>query len=306
MHQSTAHYFKQFIWLVLVFILLVNPAQAGFSKVTNYKDFEPWYLAKYTKAKTLPFKAAVVIDASNLEPLYYYQETTVLSTASLIKLVTAGTVIKLNPDWWQKMSFTEADNETDLRLYVGPKDNFSLLKLKANDEITLEQSFASMLIGSANNSANHFSYVWNNDRSKFIELMKQVAQEWGMTRTKIVEPTGLSLENVSTAADLARAGCYAFRDFMIQYYSSKPSVIFTTALGEEKIVAHTVHILRSYPNRFFGAKTGYLNETGYHLVAGFITPQKRKICVAILSSATRAASENVLFDLGKWVDKMYQ
>ncbi len=305
MHQLTARYFNQFIGLFLLSLLIVNPVQAGFTKSTNYKDFEPWYFAKYNKIKILPFKAAAVIDATSLEPLYYYQETTTIPAASLVKLFTAGTVIKMSPNWWQKMSFTTADNETDLRQYVGPKDSFSLLKLKTGDQITLEQSFASMLISSANNSANHFSYVWNN-RPQFIETMNQLAKDWGMTKTAIVDPSGLSLDNVSTAADLVRAGCYAFQDFMIQFYASKPRVAFTTALGEKKTVAHTVRVLRSYPDRFFGAKTGYLNETGYHLVAGFITPQKRRICVAILSSTIRSASENVLFDLGKWVDEMYK
>ncbi|MFH1112093.1 MAG: serine hydrolase [Patescibacteria group bacterium] len=290
--------------IIIIWFFSVFPVQAATTvKSENYQDFTAWYLKKYNLSAT-PFKAAAVIEAGNFAPLYYHQEDTIIPTASLIKLITAGTVVNSNIDWWQKISFSQADNEDDLRPYVDSKDTFSLLKLKSGDSVSIEQSFASMLIGSANNAANNFSYL-GSSRVNFIEKMKQVARNWGMNRTTIVEPTGLSLSNTSTAADMALGTCHALQNFIIQYYSSKPSVSFMTEQGEKKTVQHTVHKLRSNPQRFFGAKTGYLHETGYHISAGFITLQGKRICATILSAKDRATSEAVLYDLGKWVDEMY-
>ncbi|MFA4937428.1 MAG: serine hydrolase [Patescibacteria group bacterium] len=301
---------RKFSWhilslLGLVFFLLSSTTVLAAEPVKsqNYQDFSAWYLAKYN-FNELPYRAAAVIETGSFTPLYFHQENTVIPTASLIKLVTAGTVVNYNVDWWQKTSFSQADNEDDLRQYVDPKDTFSLLKLAKGDSVSVEQSFASMLIGSANNSANNFSYLIT-ERASFIEKMRQVAKNWGMVRTIIEEPTGLSLNNTSTAADLAQGTCHALENFIIQYYSSKPNASFVTSAGEKKTVQHTVYKLRSNPQRFFGAKTGYLRETGFHLSAGFITPQGKRICATILSTKDRATSESVLYDLGKWVDEMY-
>ncbi len=303
MDKISGRFFLSIVFII-IWLIIALPIQAAMPvKQVNYQDFTAWYFKKYNLSK-IPFKAAAVIEASSFYPLYYHQEQKVIPTASLIKLVTAGTVISYNIDWWQKTSFSPADNEGDLRPYVELKDTFSLLKLTNGDAVSIEQSFATMLIGSTNNSANNFSHLIV-DRASFIEKMRQVAKNWSMTRTTIEEPTGLSLNNTSTAADLALGTCHALENFITQYYSSKPSVSFVTNKGEKKIVQHTVHKLRHDPKRFFGAKTGYLRETGYHISTGFITPQGKRICATILSTPNRVTSETVLYDLGRWVDEMY-
>jgi len=64
--------------------------------------------------------------------------------------------------------------------------------------------------------------------------------------------------------------------------------------------------LRNSPSNYFGAKTGFLYETNYHVAAGYITPSGRKICLAILSTKTRAGSEGMISIIAKWVDEMYR
>lgn len=275
------------------------------TKAARYQDFTSWYLAHHRLGR-LPFRAAAVIEAGSYAPLYYHQERTVIPTASLIKLVTAGVVERTPLDWRQPVSFSAADNGEDLAPYLDPGDRFSTLQLAAADTVSLEQAFATMLIGSANNAADHFANTLAGSRAAFLEQMRQVARDWGMAHTAVEEPTGLSLADTSTAADLARGTCHALEHFIIQYYASQPEVSFTTSAGETKLVKHTVRKLRSNPERFFGAKTGYLKETGYHLSAGFITPHGHRICATILSSRTRTASEAALYELGRWVDQMYR
>ena len=292
-------------YLALIFLLSIFPVSGVYAldKNSNYKDFTSWYEARH-KVESVPFRAAAVVEAGSLEPLYFHQETTVIPTASLIKLLTAGALVKLPVDWWSKLSYSQADNETDLRQYVDAGDKFTLLKLQAGDSITAEHSLAAMLIGSANNAANHFA-SWLTSRSVYLESMRQVAKEWGMKHTTVDDPSGLSLGNTTTATDMANAICHATDNFMIQYYASRPSFTFVTANGEKKTVSHTVHQLRATPKSFFGAKTGYLRETGFHIAAGYITPKGNRICAAILSTETRPISEKALVEIGQWVDEVY-
>jgi D-alanyl-D-alanine endopeptidase (penicillin-binding protein 7) len=290
-------------------LLRTNPALAQPANspqpVANYQDFTQWYKTNYKLTK-LPYRAAAVFDAASGKPLYYHQESTVVPTASLIKMVTAGTVLRHNPNWYTPLNFTEDDNENLLRPYVGKYDKFSLLKLEPNENITLEQAFASMLIGSANNAAVAVGRAVGLSRSDFITAMRQTAASWGMTQTTIEEPSGLSLNNTSTAHDMALAACQVYSEFISSYYGSSPSVSFTTGLNNKKTVQHTVHDVRANPNHFFGAKTGYLTETKYHIAAGIITPKGHRLCAAVLTSPSRAESERVLNALRLWADEMYR
>ncbi len=299
-----------FVTTISFTLVIITPAtQAEIiypQAVANYEDFTRWYLKKYN-LKTLPYRAAALFDASTGYPLYFHQENTVMPTASLIKMITAGTLLKYEPNWYTPLNFTLNDNENLLRPYVGPKDSFSLLKLENGDQITLEQAFASMLIGSANNAAVSIGRGVGLERTEFIEAMRTTAADWGLTRTKIDEPSGLSLANTSSAADMAHAACALYyHNFISSFYGSSPSVSFTTKGGVRKTVLHTVYDVRNNPNRYFGAKTGYLHETKYHLAAGIITPSGRRLCAAVLTSPTRAESEHAMNALRLWADEMYK
>lgn len=287
----------------------ITPVQAQLpllpQAVPNYEDFTAWYLKKYN-LKTLPYRAAALFDASSGKPLYFYQENTVMPTASLIKMITAGTLLAYQPNWYTPISFTTEDNESWLRPYVDKKDNFSLLKLENGDQITLEQSFASMLIGSANNAAISLGRAIHLNRTDFIAAMRKTAANWHLLNTQIDEPSGLSLNNTSTAHDMALAACHLYSEFIASFYGSSPSVTFTTKQGVKKTVLHTVHDVRNNPQRYFGAKTGYLHETKYHIAAGLITPAGHRLCAAILSSPSRAESEHALNALRLWADEMYR
>ncbi|MDD3284693.1 MAG: serine hydrolase [Patescibacteria group bacterium] len=296
---------KKNILLFLVFVSFVFPnVSFAIEKDINYVDFTKWYEEKFKVS--VPFKAVAILDYNTSEPLYYFQERKQMPSASLIKLVTAGTFLQFPIDWNKNVSFSYNDNEGDLRKYVGPKDSFVLLRIDDKDSISVKNMFASMLIISANNSANAISYIPGVSKETFIDAMRGVAKTWKMEDTKIDDPSGLSLGDITTARDMAFATCYAFKNPKISEFSSKPEFNFLTNLGQEKKLKHTVYDLRNNSDNYFGAKTGFLYETRFHLVAGFITPKNQKICVSILSTNTRKESEDILNILGDWVDDMYK
>ncbi|MCD4705384.1 serine hydrolase [bacterium] len=297
-------YHKKKISLLLITILFLPNISLAFDKTENYSDFTAWYENKFTEE--IPFKAAAVLDYETLEPLYYHQEKKVMPSASLIKLITAGTLVRFPINWQRKISFSWWDNEGDLRPFVGPNDRFSLLPIEEDDPITILEALAAMLIKSANNCANGLAGVAGITRKQFVEAMQFTTFNWQMQNTIVHEPSGLSLKNLTTARDMAYASCYAFKDEKISEWASQPEFTIFTDSGEEIKMKHTVHDVRDNPQNYFGAKTGFLYETRFHLVAGFITPQGKKICVAIMSTYNRQESEDILNDIGQWVDEMYK
>lgn len=291
------------IVLFIVFIsFLIFPK--SFAQDNKYSDFAIWYRDNYQKE--IPSRAIAVFDYETKKPIYYYRESLVMPSASLMKLVSAGTFIKYNLNWNAKVGLTYNDNEKDLRKYVGPRDAFSLLRIKTTDRITISDLFGTMLIGSANNCANALPRILGLKKSDFILKMNQTAKEWGMTKTKIDEMSGLSLKNTTTAHDMALAACNAFAIEDISKYSKLELFNFTTKLGVEKNIKHTVYDLRNNPDNYFGAKTGYLTESQYHVAAGYITKNGKKICVAIMKTPTRVESEDMVVKIGEWVDEIIE
>ncbi len=274
----------------------------AFASDSKYSDFAIWYRDNYQKE--IPSWAIAVFDYETKHPLYYYGQDVVMPSASLIKLVSAGAFLKYNVNWNAKVGLTYNDNEKDLRKYVGPRDSFALLRIATNDRIKISELFASMLIGSANNCANAFPRILGIKKSDFIARMNKTAKEWGMTKTKIDEMSGLSLKNTTTAHDMALAACNAFAIEDISKYSRSDLFSFTTKLGIKKNIKHTVYDLRNNKQNYFGAKTGFLYETQYHVAAGYITKNGKKICVAVMHTPTRAESEDMVVKIGEWVDEM--
>ncbi len=271
-----------------------------FAQDNKYSDFALWYKDNYQQE--IPSRAIAVFDYETKKPIYYYRENLVMPSASLMKLVSAGAFIKYKINWNAKVGLTYNDNEKDLRKYVGPRDSFALLKIKTTDRITISDLFGTMLIGSANNCANALPRILGLKKSDFITKMNQVAKEWGMTKTKIDEMSGLSLKNTTTAHDMAFAACNAFAIEGISKYSESNVFSFTTQLGVKKSIKHTVYDLRNNPDNYFGAKTGYLTESQYHVAAGYITKNGKKICVAVMQTPTRVESEDMVVRIGEWID----
>ncbi|HNZ86105.1 MAG TPA: serine hydrolase [bacterium] len=292
--------------IIFLFILIVAiPANCfALEKKDNYVDFTNWYKEK--TGKDVPYISAAVIEYETLKPLYFHQEERQMPSASLMKLITASEFVKHFPLWNKTYNLTWQDSEGDLRQYVGPRDSFVTLKLKSTERIKIKDIFASTLIASANNSANKLSKITEISKTQFLENMGKIASEWGLTKTLIDDPSGLSMKNLTSARDMAIVTCHAFSNENISEYSSKPQYTFTTREGRQINLKHTVYDLRNNPQNYFGAKTGFLNETRFHVTAGYITPMKKKICVAVLSVYKRSDSEDAVVKIGEWVDEMYK
>lgn len=129
--------------------------------------------------------------------------------ASLAKLICAVVSLEYKP-------FDEDDQATYV---LGPKDAQYVAEVLAEDgstepvkqgtALTRRQLLELMLIASANNYAlSYVDWIFGSNEA-FVAETRTFLDAHGLDSVTVVEPTGLSLSNTSSAADLARIGALA-------------------------------------------------------------------------------------------------
>ena len=104
-----------------------------------------------------------------------------------------------------------------------------------------------------------------------------------MTNTHIVEPTGLSIENVSTASDLLKLMMYASTNDTITSITKLPYAVIPTE--HHLLTIHNTNPLTSTLNVVI-SKTGFTNPAGGCLVLAVNSPAGKKFLVLLGSKNT--------------------
>ena len=208
-------------------------------------------------ALNLKSGAALVMDQSGERVLYAKNVEAVVPIASITKLMTALVVLEAELPLAEPVTISEADldeiKHTRSRLRIGttlPRSD--LLKLA--------------LMASENRAAAALTRAYPGGTQAFVAAMNQKAIELGMWRTRFVDGTGLSSDNVSTAADLAKMVSAAFRHPLIREFTTDST--HAVELPNGRLVRYTnSNRLVKNPSWQIGlSKTGYISEAGRCLV----------------------------------------
>jgi D-alanyl-D-alanine carboxypeptidase len=149
-------------------------------------------------------------------------------------------------------------------------------KLWYGDEMTVRELLYPMLLESSNDASEAVRKRIGTD--SFESGVSEVLAEAGLHSTRIVDASGLSPKNVSTAEELALLYVY-LRD-------THPHVLDITQ------VKTYVGRLNGYVNNnpgvsiqgFQGGKQGYLDEAGYTFVGGYKLQSGARVGVVLLGS----------------------
>jgi D-alanyl-D-alanine carboxypeptidase len=130
--------------------------------------------------------------------------------------------------------------------------------------LTVEEAVLALVTKSANDAAAALGeHLGGGSEQRFAQMMTLRARALGMTRTTFRNASGLpDLDQVSTARDMALLGRRLLRDFPERYgYFSTPHFVFRGR-------THWNHnrLLQEYDGTD-GIKTGYVNDSGFNLVA---------------------------------------
>ena len=141
------------------------------------------------------------------------------------------------------------------------------------------------LVHSDKKAADTLCQYYPNGRDACIKAMNIKAQMLGMHNTKYVEPTGLSVFNVSTATDLIKLVIAAKEYAEVITASQTPQV--KIKLKKKWFVFNNTNPIIGKRHKFIVSKTGYIRASGGCIVMMLDTEIGRRIVVVLGSKNTR-------------------
>jgi D-alanyl-D-alanine endopeptidase (penicillin-binding protein 7) len=237
----------------------------------------------------------LVLDADTKAVLVAKREHEQHPLASISKLMTATVALSRGAAMDDTLTLSKTDEVGGARLRVA-----------VGSKLTVRQAFDAMLIGSANNAATAFSRSTGLAKADFAKAMNDKAAELGMSDTHFVDPSGIEVENVSTAADIAKLATTAFELPEVKRATTTAHVEMTVS-GEPHAFNNTNALLTNASNGLtvMGGKTGYLEESKWNFVVKMTDGAHPPLLVVVLGSDTKNASFSDAERVARWVWRNY-
>ena len=150
---------------------------------------------------------------------------------------------------------------------------------------TREQLIQLALVKSDNRAAEQLCDNYPTGRKGCVQAMNLKAQQLFMTKTRFVEPTGLSVFDVSTATDLINL-VMAAEHYPIIVEAGHTSTA-RIRVKKKWVVFRNTNPLIGYNQNIIISKTGYIRASGGCLVMMLDTEVGRRILVLLGSRNTR-------------------
>lgn len=250
------------LWLLL--LVLVPFANHG-------KTFEGPNLASASAAVAL-------VDGNNLLVEKFADRP--VPVASVTKLMTALVVVESGLDMNEWLTFEERHLPAAANAWT---------RIRVGSQLRRKDVLRIALMASENFAAYTLARSFPKGFDGFVEAMNNKARVLGMANTRFVDPTGLSAQNVSSAADLIFLAKAALKHPQIREYSTtgyfraefrKPR--YSLSYGNTNSLVYSERWGVSL------SKTGYLKEAGRCLVMVSDMGGKDVITVLLDSLGTRS------------------
>jgi D-alanyl-D-alanine carboxypeptidase (penicillin-binding protein 5/6) len=225
------------------------------------------------EAPEIASQAAVLLDAETGTILYEKNPHDEIPPASLTKLMTMHLIQKeVNAG---KASFDEIIPVTTESWALRQPPRSSLMFLAPGQIVTLREIMLGLAIPSGNDAATAAALRLAPSVNDFAALMTQEARRMGMAKTRFIEPSGISEDNITTAAEFA-AFC---REYLRQHPRSlaefhsvrefaypKAENVAQAFRDDPKTIVqeNRNNLLKTFPG-VDGFKTGYIDEAGYNI-----------------------------------------
>lgn len=222
-------------------------------------------------AITLGSRHAIVIDAESGEVLVEKSPNAIVPIASLTKLMTAMVILDAALDMEENIEITYDDVDTlknsSSRVPVGAI-------LSRNTALELA------LMSSDNRAAHALGRTYPGGMRSFLVDVRGKLRQIGMKNTVLVEPTGLSPENRSTAKDVAKMALAASKYPQIRQMSTL-SANDIEINGADRPFRNTNRLVDNSKWDILLSKTGYTREAGRCIVMHVRAAGQRAIMVLL-------------------------
>lgn len=202
--------------------------------------------------------SAMIIDLNTNKVLFASHPDLVRPMASITKLMTALVVLDAHQSLDEKLSVDISQTPEMRGIYS---------RVRLNSEISRRNMLLLALMSSENRAAASLAHHYPGGYNAFIRAMNAKARALGMTHTRYVEPTGLSIHNVSTARDLTRL-LMATKQYPLIGQLSTTREEMATFSNPPYVLPfrNTNHLVYKADWRIQLTKTGYTDEAGHCLV----------------------------------------
>ncbi len=235
-------------------------------------------------AMQLNSRHAIVISDETGKVLLGKNVDTAVPIASLTKLMTAMVVLDSQPDMSENISINEADVDAL---------KHSRSHVPIGTTLTRRQLFQLALMSSDNRAAAALARTFAGGNVAFIRAVKEKLKALGMTHTSIKEPTGLSPDNTSTAADLAKMAQAASRYPEITSITTDSSDLIKMN-GRSVTFHNTNHLVGTKGWDILLSKTGFTNEAGHCLIMRIQEAGKNATLVLLNAKASASSRFDAL------------
>ncbi len=226
----------------------------------------------------LSANAVFVMDQNSREVLVSKNDKAVMPIASLTKLMTGLLVADAKLPLDEEITITE----DDLDIYKGTGS-----RLAVGTRLTRGEALHLALMSSENRAAHALGRTYPGGVVNFVRLMNAKAAELGMRDTRYVEPTGLSVENRSSARDLALLVAAAYQRPLLREFTTSQGYAFES--GRRVLQYHNSNRLTADPKWDIGLqKTGYIAEAGRCMVMS-ARMAGRQVIMVLLDASDKAS-----------------
>lgn len=283
----------QWLATILIAVLAASSAAAEARDRTQHKVKAA--VAGRDAAPDLKSSAALVIDQTGGKPLFSKNTDNVVPIASITKLMTAMVVLDAGLPLNEKIVITEADKD----LIKGTRS-----RLRIGTVLTRRELMQLALMASENRAAEALTRVYPGGPPGFVAAMNQKAMELGMWRSRFVDGTGLSSDNVSTARDLTKLVAAAHGYPLIREFTTDTGTSVRVSNGRVMTYRNSNRLVNNPDWQIGLSKTGYISEAGRCLVMQAEIAGKPVIIVLLDSwgKLTRIGDAN---RIKRWMETRY-
>lgn len=237
--------------------------------------------------------SAMIVDLTTQNVIYASHPDLVRPIASITKLMTVMVTLDAR---------LPMDEMLTVDISHTPEMRGIYSRVRLNSEISRKNMMLLALMSSENRAAASLAHHYPGGYDAFICAMNAKARSLGMSNTHYVEPTGLSIKNVSTARDLSKLLIATKRYPLLGELSTTHEEMATFRNPNYTLpFRNTNHLVYRPDWNIQLTKTGYTDEAGHCLVMRTVI-NKRPVSLVVLDAFGKYTHFADANRLRKWVE----
>jgi D-alanyl-D-alanine carboxypeptidase len=238
--------------------------------------------------------ASIVVDARSGQVLSAAAAEELRHPASLTKMMTVYLAFEA-----MRSGRVRADELITVS-HLAAAEPPSRLGLVAGSKLSVQQAVMALITKSANDASTALAEHLGGSEARFAQAMTAKARQLGMRDTVFRNAHGLpDRAQVTTARDMAILGRRLYTDFPDEYR------LFSAAAFAFRGRTHYNHnrLLAAYDGAD-GIKTGYINDSGFNLVASAERDGQRVVAVVFGGATGRERDQHIMELMDRGFDRL--